>query len=73
MKKIHLTLAVEDVLSEMVEPAPQHGATSKQGPDYNGRLTRFVRENWDVHTARNNSKSLNSAFVRLEGFKPAIP
>jgi len=49
---------------------PPHGATSKQGPDYNSRLTRFVMENWDAHAARNNSKSLNRAFVRLEEFKP---
>jgi len=52
---------------------PPHGATSKQGPDYNNQLTRFVMGDWDVHAARNNSKSLNRAFMRLEEFKPVTP
>jgi len=51
---------------------PPRGATSKQGPDYNNQLTRFVMGNWDAHAARNNSKSLNRAFVRLEEFKPVV-
>ncbi|MEA3415380.1 MAG: hypothetical protein U9R02_04360 [Thermodesulfobacteriota bacterium] len=52
---------------------PSRGATSKQGPDYNSHLTRFVRKNWDAHTARNNSESLNKAFMRLEAFTPVTP
>ena len=73
-KKFLISLARKSKSSRLrADMVPQHGATSKQGPDYNGRLTRFVRENWDVHTAKNNSKSLNRAFVRLEEFKPAIP
>jgi len=51
---------------------PTRGATSKQGPDYNNKLTRFVRENWDAHSARNNSKSLDRALMRLEKFKSVV-
>ena len=51
---------------------PPHGATSKQGPNYNNQLARFVRENWDARSARDNSKSLNRAFMRLEEFKPVV-
>ena len=72
-KEFLISLARKSRSSRLREDlVPPRGATSKQGPDYNSQLTRFVREDWDAHSARNNSKSLNRALVRLEKFKPII-
>ena len=51
---------------------PRHNSTSKVGPDYNGRLTDFVSQHWDVRDALPYSQSLQRAFTRLEDFAPAL-
>jgi len=55
-------------LREDLVPAP--GATSKVGPDYNGRLSEFVRNHWRAEIAAQNSPSLARALKRLREFKP---
>ena len=49
---------------------PRRGSTAKQGPDYNGCLSRFVRDHWDHDIARRNSPSLRRALERLSSFEP---
>jgi len=55
-------------LREDIVPAP--GATSKVGPDYNGRLCEFVRNHWRAEIAAQNSPSLARALKRLREFSP---
>lgn len=55
-------------LREDLVPAP--GATSKVGPDYNGRLCEFVQKHWRVEIAAQNSPSLSRTLKRLREFKP---
>jgi len=49
---------------------PRRGSTAVQGPDYNGCLGSFVREQWDLNIARRNSPSLARAVDRLASFVP---
>jgi len=49
---------------------PASGATSKVGPDYNGRLCEFVQNHWRAEIAAQNSPSLARALKRLREFKP---
>lgn len=51
--------------------APRDNSTSKVGPDYNGRLTDFVINHWNIRTASQCSPSLRRAFERLNTFTPA--
>lgn len=55
-------------LREDLSPAP--GATSKVGPDYNGRLCEFVRNHWRAEIAAENSPSLARTLKRLREFNP---
>lgn len=55
-------------LKKDLVPAP--GATSKVGPDYNGRLCKFVRNHWRAEAAAENSPSLARALKRLQEFEP---
>jgi len=56
------------ILREDLVPAP--GATSKVGPDYNGRLCEFVQNHWRAEIAAQNSPSLARALKRLREFRP---
>ncbi len=47
---------------------PRPGSTSKVGPDYNGQLSEFIREHWDVNVAAQASASLARAFQRIKAF-----
>lgn len=49
---------------------PRKGSTAKQGPDYNGCVGSFVRERWDIDTAKRNSRSLARTVDRLAAFRP---
>jgi hypothetical protein len=49
---------------------PRKGSTAKQGPDYNGCLSSFVRDYWDLNTAKGNSRSLTGTLARLSSFNP---
>jgi hypothetical protein len=42
-------------------PAP--GSTATVGPDYNNRLSEFIRTDWNVFEAAKNSESLHRAVV----------
>lgn len=50
---------------------PVKGSTAKQGPNYNGCLCAFVREQWDLNAAKANSASLARTVDRLSSFAPA--
>lgn len=49
---------------------PRKGTTSKQGPNYNGRLIEFVERSWDPKIAVESSESLRRAFARIRNFVP---
>jgi hypothetical protein len=49
---------------------PRQGSTAVQGPDYNGCLGEFVRNQWDRDAAVGRSPSLSRAWERLMGFEP---
>jgi hypothetical protein len=52
---------------------PRRGSTAKQGPDYNGCLGRFIRENWNIRAASVNSPSLARTMDRIAAFNPIWP
>jgi hypothetical protein len=56
------------VLREGIVPA--RGSTAKQGPDYNGCLGTFIRNNWHLETAKGNSPSLARTVDRIRTFTP---
>jgi len=47
---------------------PKTGSTAKIGPNYNARLSDFIRNNWSVHRAIKCSESLSRAFNKLQKF-----
>ena len=49
---------------------PKRGSTAKQGPDYNGLLGSFVRNDWDPKAATGGSPSLTKTVKRLTVFDP---
>ncbi|MEA2064659.1 MAG: hypothetical protein U9P14_13225 [Gemmatimonadota bacterium] len=49
---------------------PPERSTAKKGPDYNGRLSEFLQQKWDVQEAVKNSPSLKKAFNAISSFKP---
>ncbi len=55
-------------IREAIVPRPK--TTAKQGPDYNGCLSRFVSEHWNPHVAKTSSDSLRRILKRLNEFKP---
>lgn len=70
-KEVLITLARKskrrDIREDIVPPAV---STSQQGPNYNGRLIRFVEESWNPLRAMQNSESLNRAIKSLNSFTP---
>ena len=59
---------IEAAIREAIVPAPK--TTAKEGPDYNGFLSRFVAELWDPEAAEICSDSLRRTRKRLMEFKP---
>lgn len=55
-------------IRDAIVPAPN--STAKIGKDYNGQLIQFVQENWQVESARTNSRSLERAINALMNFEP---
>ena len=39
------------------------------GPDYNGKLTQFITDNWKLQNAQKNSESLNRTIKCLNKFE----
>jgi hypothetical protein len=56
------------VLRESI--VPRAGSTALQGPDYNGILGEFVRNQWGREAAMECSPSLKRAWERLMAFVP---
>lgn len=52
---------------------PRQGSTATQGPDYNGCLGDFVRNQWNPDIAKDRSPSLNRAWQRVMSFEPVWP
>jgi hypothetical protein len=49
---------------------PKKGSTARQGRDYNGCLTEFVRGNWDIDSSSGECPSLRHALRRIREFDP---
>ncbi len=49
---------------------PPPASTRTIGPNYNGRLIRFVNSSWDCRVARSQSPSLDRLVRSLEAFVP---
>ena len=50
---------------------PPQGSTREQGPDYNGRLVRFVDDHWNPRDCANVSRSLEKAIHCIDSFVPS--
>ena len=50
---------------------PPLRSTREQGPNYNGRLVRFVEGPWDPRDCANVSRSLEKAILRIDSFVPS--
>jgi hypothetical protein len=59
------------LLREAIVPVP--GRTAKIGPDYNGQLSLFVFNTWNITEAMANSESLRRAINSLNRFQPIYP
>ncbi|MCJ7631139.1 hypothetical protein MUP77_01875 [Candidatus Bathyarchaeota archaeon] len=55
-----------------IDIVPRDASTAKIGPDYNGRLIRFVTDIWDPYQAAENSGSLKKTIHKLENFVPVF-
>jgi len=53
---------------EDIVPAPS--STSQVGKNYNGQLSKFVLQHWNVQRARKCSPSLDSALSAIKDFTP---
>ena len=54
-------------IKEDIVPRNEYAAT---GPNYNGRLTEYVIQDWDIDKAIQSSDSLKRAVAALEKFQP---
>ena len=70
-KEFLISLARKSRRTRLTQDIIPRGETSRQGPDYNGRLGQFVRTHWDIHQAMQHSDSLRRAFNALRDFVPA--
>jgi len=50
---------------------PPQNSTRRVGPNYNGRLSSFVSQNWNLGTARANCRALDRTINRLLEFRPS--
>ncbi len=55
-------------IREAIVPRPN--STAKVGPDYNGQLSLFVENYWNVEVAMDNSPSLQRAVNAVSTFQP---
>lgn len=49
---------------------PKKGSTARVGPDYNGMLTYYVNNYWQINEAKDYSPSLKSTILAIENFRP---
>lgn len=65
-KRSLLALAARSRSSRLrADLIPASGSTAAVGPDYNNRLSGFIRTDWNVFEAEKNSESLRRAVVRI--------
>jgi len=70
-KSVLITLALKSRNRRLREDiVPRAGSTSKQGPNYNGRLITFVEGQWDPTAASDGSDSLRRTIEALASFTP---
>lgn len=68
-KQFLLTNAKKSRLKSLKEDiVPSIGSTAKIGPNYNARLSDFIRNKWNVYKAIKYSESLNRTFVKIQAF-----
>lgn len=68
-KQYLLNIARKSRLRKLVSDiVPKPGSTAKVGPNYNARISDFIRNKWNVKEAIKHSKSLFRAFHHLEKF-----
>ena len=58
-------------LREAIVPKPH--STARIGPDYNGQLSYFVQDFWNLPEATENSRSLKRAVVAINDFQWQLP
>lgn len=73
--KATLLQIVESSPNRLIKEAvlPKKGSTARIGPDYNGCLSRFIQNNWNVVDASFHSKSLERAYLSVNEFKVIVP
>jgi hypothetical protein len=70
-KRLLIELAKHSRKREIREDiVPKPKSTAKIGPNYTSRLSRFVREHWEMESAQKQSKSLQRAIFALKNFNP---
>ncbi len=66
-KQLLLSIVKNSCSRSLIEDiVPRPGSTAKIGPNYNARLSDFVRNSWDVYEAIKCSESLYRAFQRIQ-------
>jgi len=48
---------------------PNEKGTARLGPDYNGQMTYFVKNFWNIHEAMKNSNSLKRTYDAINHIK----
>ncbi len=72
-KEFLISLAKKSRKKNMrLDIVPRAGSTAKKGPDYNGRLIRFVSGKWNPCEAAENSDSLKRTIRKLRDFIPVL-
>ena len=51
---------------------PKANSTATIGPDYNSRLSEFIKQSWDPNRAAHNSVSLNRAIRSIQTYSPVV-
>lgn len=70
-KQLLINLARKSKFRQIREAiVPRSASSAQQGPDYNGALTAFVKDHWDVKTAAQNSMSLQKMIDALISYNP---
>ncbi len=69
-KQLLLSIASRSRLTRLKSDIiPVSGSTAQIGPDYNNRLSQFVKDHWNAFDAKTNSDSLNRTIKRIQQFK----
>ena len=68
-KRFLLTKAKKSRSRSLIEDiVPKPGSTAKIGPNYNARLSDFIRNSWNVYEAIKYSESLCRSFKKIQEF-----